>query len=109
MNRKRVNSTNSIPVDRCHLFRIRTPHALAKRLGWELNKLDVLAADGGYRVFKLKDSGRVVQEPGKALQSLHRQIHRYLSRIEVPAYLHSAVKGRSYISNATSHVGQGGL
>jgi hypothetical protein len=98
-----------ISIDRCHLFGIRSPHALANRLGWDLNKLDRLAADGGYRVFNHKDTGREIQEPGAALQSLHRQLHRNLARIEVPAYLHSAVKGRSYLSNARAHVGPGGL
>lgn len=98
-----------IPIDRCHLYGIRSPHALAKRLGWDLNKLDSLAAYGGYRVYKHKDTGREIQEPGAALQSLHRQLHRYLARVEVPAYLHSAVKGRSYLSNARAHVGDGKL
>lgn len=102
---KKQQPVQSIPVERCHLYGIRTPHALAKRLGWDLNKLDSLAVAGGYRIFRLKDTGRLVQEPGKALQSLHRQFHRYLSRIEVPGYLHSAVKGRSYVSNAREHVG----
>lgn len=98
-----------IPIDRCHLYGIRSPHALAKRLGWELKKLDSLAAYGGYRVYNHKTTGREIQEPGPALQSLHRQLHRYLARIEVPAYLHSAVKGRSYLSNARAHVGDGKL
>lgn len=98
-----------IPIERCHLFGIRSPHALANRLGWDLNKLDRLASYGGYRVYPHKQTGRLIQEPGPALQSLHRQIHRYLSRVEVPAYLHSAVKGRSYVSNAQAHVGAGPL
>ncbi|WP_116236200.1 reverse transcriptase family protein [Parasphingopyxis lamellibrachiae] len=58
-----------------------------------------------YRVFRLKRSGRQVEEPPPPLQSLHRQIHGYLSRIETPNYLHSNRKGRSYISNAKPHVG----
>ncbi|GAA4780935.1 hypothetical protein GCM10023219_31320 [Stakelama sediminis] len=96
-----------IPIERCHLYKIGSPHALAKRLGWDLNKLDDLAAYGGYKVYKHKYTGRTIEEPGAALQSLHRQLHRYLSRIEVPPYLHSAVKGRSYLSNARAHVGDG--
>lgn len=74
-----------------------------------MNKLDRLAAQGGYKVYPHKQTGRMIQEPGEALQSLHRQIHRYLARVEAPAYLHSAVKGRSYVSNAQAHVGAGGL
>jgi RNA-directed DNA polymerase len=98
-----------IPIDRCHLYGIGSPHALAKRLGWELSKLNGLAVDGGHRVYNHKKTGREIQEPGAALQSLHRQLHRYLARVEVPEYLHSAVKGRSYLSNARAHVGDGKL
>ncbi|MEG8223988.1 reverse transcriptase family protein [Sphingomonas sp. HH69] len=36
-------------------------------------------------------------------------MHRYLTRIEAPAYLHSAMKGKSYLSNAVAHVGAGRL
>jgi hypothetical protein len=98
-----------VPADQCHLFGIRSPHALAKRLGWDLNKLDRLADDGGYRVFNHKQTGRRIEEPGAALQSLHRQLHRYLARIGAPEYLHSAMKGKSYLSNAVAHVGAGRL
>lgn len=109
MSKIQRSKLQRIPIDRCHLYGIRSPHALAKRLGWQLNKLDDLASYGGYRIFAHKQTGRLIQEPGAALQSLHRQLHRYLARIEVPAYLHSAVKGRSYLTNARAHVGAGPL
>lgn len=109
MPRANRKSSQPIPIEQCHLYGIRSPHALAKRLGWDLNKLDQLAAYGGYKVYPHKQTGRMIQEPGEALQSLHRQIHRYLARVKAPAYLHSAVKGRSYVSNAQAHVGAGGL
>lgn len=98
-----------IPIERCHLYGIGSPRALANRLGWDLGKLEKLASEGCYRVYKHKKTGRVIQEPNAALQSLHRQLHRYLARIETPAYLHSCVKGRSYVSNAQAHVGPGSL
>jgi RNA-directed DNA polymerase len=109
MSMVRQKKNQRVPIDRCHLYGIRSPHALAKRLGWDLNKLDGLAANGSYRVFAHKVTGRMIQEPGPALQSLHRQLHRYLGRVEVPIYLHSAVKGRSYLTNARAHVGVGAL
>jgi len=109
MPKKRPSNAQFIPIDRCHLFGITSPHALAKRLGWNLNKLKKLAANGGYRVYPHKQTGRMIQEPGAALQSLHRQIHRYLARVQAPDYLHSAVKGRSYVSNAKAHIGNGPL
>lgn len=98
-----------IPAEQSHLYGLQSPKVLAARLGWELEKLEALAEYATYRVFSLKDGGRVVEEPPAHLQSLHRQIHRYLSRIEVPEYLHSAVKGRSYLSNARPHIGSGAV
>lgn len=95
-----------IPAEQSHLYGIKSPQALANRLGWELEKLRGLATSGGYRVYNHKTTGREIQEPGAALQSLHRQIHKYLSRIEKPEYLHSAVKGKSYLSNAKAHTGE---
>lgn len=100
-----ARSKGCIPIEQCHLYGLQSPHALAKRLGWDLHKLEDLASNGTYRVFTLKATGRLVEEPRAPLQSLHKQIHRYLSRVAVPDYLHSAVKGRSYLSNARTHIG----
>lgn len=94
-----------VPLERCHLYRIKSTHALANRLGWPLPKLQGLADSARYRVYPLKPSGRIIQEPPAVLQSLHRQIHSYLCRIKTPDYLHSAIKGRSYITNARAHIG----
>ncbi|WP_347303598.1 reverse transcriptase family protein [Croceibacterium sp. TMG7-5b_MA50] len=98
-----------LPLDRCHLYGLRSPQALANRLGWQLDKLESLAKDGGYSVYPHPQTGRRIEEPGKALQSLHKQVHRYLARLDVPEYLHSSVKKRSYLTNAQTHVGVGGL
>ena len=98
-----------IPLENCHLFRILSPLALAIRLGISLPKLERIANNPKYRVFSLKDSSREIQEPGPDAQRLHRQIHRYLARVETPAYLHSTAKGRSYVTNAASHVGCGSM
>lgn len=95
-----------IPIEQSHLYGIKSPQALANRLGWELDKLRGLAKSGGYRVYNHKKTGREIQEPGAALQSLHKQLHKYLSRIQTPDYLHSAVKGKSYLSNAQAHIGE---
>lgn len=110
MSKAKKNSPDQrIPAEHSHLYGLQSPKVLAARLGWELGKLEALAAHASYRVFSLKESGRVVEEPPAHLQSLHRQIHRYLGRIEVPEYLHSAVKGRSYLSNARPHIGSGAV
>lgn len=107
MTKRRTQKKNlvKIKLDQCHLFGIKSPHALAKRLGWKLDKLISVSKDGKYRVYPHKETGRIIQEPSPMLQGLHRQLHRYLARISTPDYLHSSVKGRSYITNASKHVG----
>lgn len=102
-------SYNKIPITQCHLYGIRSPHALAKRLGYNLKNLNDLAKDGNYRIFTIKNTNREIQEPGKKLQRLHKQLHRYLMRVKVPDYLHSSVKQRSYLTNAKSHIGKNPL
>lgn len=94
-----------IPIESCHLYGLQSPKVLAHRCGWDLGKLEALAVDGGYKVYPHPETGRIIQQPGEALQSFHRDLHRYLARVEVPAYLHSAVKRRSYLTNAQAHLG----
>ncbi len=94
-----------IPIEDCHLYGLKSPHTLAKRLGFSLDQLNTLAQDGKYRVFNHKKTGRLIQEPGGDLQKLHKRFHKFISRVEAPAYLHSAQKGKSYITNAKAHVG----
>lgn len=107
MSKAKPKSVSLIPLEQSHLFGIKSTHLLAKKLGFSLKDLERLAHRANYRVFTLKDTGRVVEEPPPVLQALHRKIHRYLARISVPDYLHSTVKGRSYVSNAIAHIGTG--
>ena len=96
------------PIEQSWLYAIDSPRDLARRLSTKkqpvtVDELELLAGDvGNYKVFRNK-KGRIVQEPRARLQQLHRYIHDLLSRIETPDYLHSAVRGRSYITNADAH------
>jgi hypothetical protein len=60
---------------------------------------------GNYRLFPKLLNGKIrdIQEPKRRLQKLHLRVHKLLSRVEVPSYLHSAVRGRSYLTNANAH------
>ncbi len=106
--RRRTN----LKVTECWLYAVSSPKDLARRLstaGRKVNSsyLQKLAKDAGnFRLFMHKpETGkpRPIQEPKRDLQRLHGRIHTLLARVEVPAYLHSAVRGRSYISNAAAH------
>lgn len=107
MKKKAEKTGSFIPREKSHLFGIKSIHLLGKKLGFSVADLERFANKSNYRVFNLKETGRLVEEPPPVLQSLHRKIHRYLCRIEVPQYLHSAIKGRSYITNASAHIGAG--
>lgn len=99
-------------LEDCGLFAIISPRFLAARLTTpkmtftEANLRQLAASGGNYNIFpkKMKNGKtRLIQEPKAVLQRLHARTHDLLSRVEAPNYLHSTVKRRSYISNATTH------
>jgi RNA-directed DNA polymerase len=91
-------------LEDCFLYAIASPADLAARLNSSVPELERLAhASKSYKIWKTR-AGRKIQEPKIELQRLHRRVHELLSRVEAPAYLHSSVTGRSYITNARKHV-----
>lgn len=86
------------------LYKVTSPQMLADRLLISREELDALLADADpYKRWIDKKSGRAIQEPRPRLAKAHRRIATLLARIDTPPYLHSAKKGRSYISNAAAH------
>ena len=86
------------------LYKVTSPQMLADRLLISREELDTLLADADpYKRWIDKKSGRAIQEPRPRLGKVHRRIAMLLARIDTPPYLHSAKKGRSYISNAAAH------
>uniref|UniRef100_B0SYD3 RNA-directed DNA polymerase n=1 Tax=Caulobacter sp. (strain K31) TaxID=366602 RepID=B0SYD3_CAUSK len=77
---------------------------LADRLRLSEKQLALLVASAdNYICWVDKKTGREIQQPKPVLRSVHDRVGKLLSRIETPDFLHSAIKGRSYISNATTH------
>jgi RNA-directed DNA polymerase len=93
----------------CWLYAVSSKADLARRLSTDQSpmsaqELEVLAVDrGNFKLFQIKANGRAVQEPKHILQKIHKRIHKLLSRVITPGYLHSARKGKSYLTNARSH------
>jgi hypothetical protein len=82
---------------------------LAALLGFDLSVLERLAhATTNFRTFEIKQGlkMRKVEVPKERLERVHRKVFSMLERIEKPEYLHSGIKGRSYITNAKVHIGQ---
>ncbi|NLH82456.1 MAG: hypothetical protein GX458_16655, partial [Phyllobacteriaceae bacterium] len=92
-----------LQLSECWLFAIDSKADLARRVSVDnlkvtVDDLERLSRDAGnFKLFSIRQGGkeRSVQEPKRDLQKIHSRIHKLLSRVEVPEYLHSAVKGKS--------------
>jgi len=111
VDRMKKPRTN-LRLSECWLYAVDSPSDLARRLSTRGNELKVddlscFARDAGnYRLFSIvneKGKARPIQWPKQRLQGIHARIHKLLSRVAVPMYLHSAVRGKSYVSNAAAH------
>ncbi len=65
----------------------------------------ILRAENPYRKFQILSKGKLrsVEVPSRLLQPLHNRLFRLLKKVNLPDYLHSGTKGRSYVSNAKAH------
>ena len=94
-----------------------SPAKLSEALEVPLDKLQALACrSDNYKIFQKDDvdplalrprKPREIQEPKAALKAVHERVARLLKHVEVPEYLHSAVKGVSYRTNALQHARAG--
>lgn len=99
----------SYRFDQSPLYKLSTRRRLAQLLGFDLRSLEKLASRAGnYHQFDIQqgDKKRHVEVPKRALERVHRRLFTLLERIEKPPYLHSGTKGRSYITNARTHLGE---
>ena len=94
----------SYPRNQSRLFRVTSPSQLAERVDVAFADLEMLErASDNYIRWTDKKTGRPIQRPKPKLDRIHRRAAVLLPRMIVPDYLHSAVKGRSYITNAHEH------
>ena len=90
------------------MYQLRSKRRLAEILGIPQSSLIKLSkSDSNYKKFSITKNGkpRAVETPKPFLAAIHRKLFGYLRRLEVPDYLHSGVKKRSHITNATAHIG----
>jgi len=91
-------------VNQPPLYRLTSPTRLFRVLGIDAELAEMLlAADENYIKFTEKKTGRPVEWPKPKLRAAHKRIANLLCRIVTPEFLHSAVRGKSYISNAAAH------
>lgn len=106
------------PLDQCALDSVTSPEMLAARLSTprrpvSVEELETFSKGSGHYSIRdeVKSNGgtRKIEEPKKRLQEIHGRVHSLLSRVTLPAYVHSVKKGHSYVTNARQHLGQGEL
>lgn len=86
------------------LYKVTSPQMLADRLRISLDEMNQLCASSdNYKRWIDKKTGRPIQEPKPGLDIVHKRVARQLANITTPDYLHSAIRGRSYITNASAH------
>lgn len=91
------------------LYNITTKKRLESLLDRPFQELEQLSDDSNYQIFYLtKPDGakREIQAPTLKLDILQTRIASLLGRIAMPEFIHSGVKGRSYITNAKAHMGE---
>lgn len=99
----------SYPVERSPLFGIKSIHLLARVLQVRVSRLrntEYLTKQYKEDNIFQKEKIRKTETPIRTMRVLHNRVQTLLSRIETADYLHSGTKGRSYITNASAHVGQ---
>lgn len=100
--RRRKGVQKKLKLEQSWLYAISSLSDLSRRLMVDVGDLEKLASDtGNFNLFEI--DGRAIEEPKRRLQRLHARVHELLSRVEAPDYLHSAIKGRSYVTNAQPH------
>ncbi|NNG42413.1 RNA-directed DNA polymerase [Pseudoalteromonas sp. NEC-BIFX-2020_002] len=96
-------------INQSPFFKLKTKKKLIELLGLASSELSIAKKDiGNYVVFEqMGNNGksRTIQHPKDKQNEIHNRIANLLTRIELPAYLHSGRKKHSHITNATQHLG----
>ncbi len=92
------------PLNQSRLYKVKSLRQLAEILQVSPKTLRSLIRNKENYILFTTSTGRDVQWPKPALRRGHKRAAELLARIETPDFLHSAKRGRSYLSNAEPHV-----
>lgn len=112
MSQQKSNELHRYELHKSPLYRLANKKKLAELLGVEpclISNLDKSGLSAQYRSFVDKKSLRHITEPIDTLEKIHRRLLKLFVRIAPPEYIHSAVKKRSYMTNALAHKGGGSV
>jgi len=99
------------PLDQSPLYRLRSRVRLAELLQITASDLNAMARaqDSQYECYPKiiekdgKKKERYIERPKPRLRQVQKRLVNLLNRVTPPEYLHSAFRGRSYVSNASQH------
>src|SRR6266481_1867235 len=101
---KTVNDQHKFyPLNQSPFYKIKSPAQLADILATNRNTMLRIASGLSNYIQFENHQGRDIQWPKPTLRRIHKRAANLLGRIETPNFLHSAKKGRSYITNADQH------
>lgn len=94
------------PLEKSPFYKLSNKKRLSELLGVDISDVRDVEKSGlclKYRSFVDKKTRRFITEPIGDLGVVHKKILKFLTRIAPPDYIHSAIKKRSYKTNATAH------
>lgn len=90
------------------LYGLSNKRKLAELLGVDVSMLSRAKCSklgSQYRIFTDEKTRRFITEPVGDLLLIHKRLLKLFCRIAPPDYIHSAIKKRSYKTNAEQHIG----
>lgn len=106
MNRIQSKKVQHYEIERSPLYKLSNKRTLADLLGVELSVITSLEKSNltsQYRIFRDRKTRRFITEPIDQLAEIHKHLLKLFCRIAPPDYVHSAIKKRSYKTNAEQH------
>jgi hypothetical protein len=91
------------PLNQSPFYKIKSPAQLADILGTNRKTMIRIASGSSNYIQFENHQGRDIQWPKPTLRRIQKRAANLLGRIETPNFLHSAKRGRSYITNADQH------
>lgn len=95
-------------MERCGLYGVKSLQPLAMLLWHSAKNIRDAAQQPDFEQWIEEKPGkkpRKIQDPRGVTETLHYRLFELLDRVSRPDFLHSATRGRTYVSNARQHLG----
>jgi RNA-directed DNA polymerase len=103
MRRQKPNLPKRYSLDQSPLYKVKSINQLAQILGTDRKTINYLTSSTDNYIRFTTAQDRDIQWPKPSLRKIQKRAGNLLGRIETPYFLHSARKGKSYITNAAEH------